>query len=143
MACHGVEALASDSAVEIVCMLNPENLKLAEKLSNYRILEPNQNFQSMNLDLVLCIQGDIAQSTKGIQAAKRSGIECISYIAIPHRMAEMGAKLGSLRDGLNQRFINAPDQFIVISECMKQILIERGCTKPISVVNNGIPIPVS
>ncbi|MEE9367374.1 MAG: glycosyltransferase family 4 protein [Pontiella sp.] len=143
MACHGIEALASDPAVELVLMFNPENRKLSEKFSNYPILEPTKNFRPLDLDLVLCIQGDIAQSTKGIQAAKRAGIECISYLAIPHRMAEMGAKIGALRDGLNQRFIHAPDRFIVISEIMKQILIERGCTKPISVVQNGIVIPPS
>lgn len=147
MACHGVEALAADPSIEVVFMLNPANRQLAEKLptlGNVQCLEAfgsAKTFQALEPDLVLCIQGDIAQSSKGMLAAKRAGIECVSYIAIPHRLADMGAKLGALRDRMNRHLINQPDRYIAISESMKQLLIGRGVTKPITIVPNGIPSP--
>lgn len=141
MACHGVEALAADPSIEVVCMLNPANRKLIERLKDHTILQPTRNVQSLEVDTVLCIQGDIRQSSNGIDAATQAGIECISYIAIPHRMADMGAKLGALRDISHQRLFNKPDRYITISESMKQLLIERGAKKPISVVPNGIQTP--
>ncbi|MEN8254797.1 MAG: glycosyltransferase family 4 protein [Verrucomicrobiota bacterium] len=148
MACHGIEALAADPCLEIVFMFNPANHKLADRLSGAGIPTcpaPRRfgapQLQALAPDLVLCIQGDIAQSTKGIRAARKAGIECVSYIAIPHRMADMGAKLGALRDRINQRLLNQPDRYIAISESMKQLLIERGATKPIAIVPNGIPAP--
>jgi len=141
MACHGVEALASDPEIELVCMLNPANRKLMDRLAPFDRLPLTTNFKSLTVDRILCIQGDIAQSTNGILAAKNAGIKCISYLAIPHRLSEMGAKLGRFRDGLNQRFVNAPDRYITISESMKTLLSERGATVTICVVPNGIPLP--
>jgi glycosyltransferase involved in cell wall biosynthesis len=149
MACHGVEALAADPAVEVVFMFNPANRKLAEKLpilGNVQCLEashPAKTFQTLEPDLVLCIQGDIAQCSKGLLVAKQAGIECVSYIAIPHRLADMGARLGALRDRMNRHLFNRPDRFIAISESMKQILLERGVDKPIAIVPNGIPSPAT
>ncbi len=123
MAARGVEALGADPSTEIIRQKSP---------SDFHTLKP---------DLVLCIQGDITQSTLGMLAAKRAGIECISYIATPHRKTAMGARFGTLRDLAGQRLINRPDRYITISESMKQILRDRGCTKPIDIVPNGIPAP--
>ncbi len=142
MACHGIAALAADPAVEVVCMINPANRQLAEKLAGLEILEApctSQQLKSLDPDLVLCIQGDIAQSARGVAAARKAGIECISYLAIPHTLQQMGAKLGALRDRINQSLLNQPTRYIVISESMKALLIERGVTKPITIVPNGIP----
>ena len=142
MACHGVEALAANPTFEVACMLNPANQMLAQKLADVQTLEADpQKFHSLEPDLVLCIQGDIAQSSKGLLAAKRADIKCVSYIATPHRMADMGAKLGTLRDHKNQPLFNIPDRFITISESMEEIIRERGCTKPITIVPNGILLP--
>ena len=98
-------------------------------------------FQNLKPDLVLCIQGEIEDSSKAVLAARRAGIECTSYIAIPHPMRLMGAKLGGLRDRINQYLFNQPTRYIAISESMEQLLRERGVTKPIAVVPNGIPTP--
>ncbi|MBT8041809.1 MAG: glycosyltransferase family 4 protein [Pontiella sp.] len=141
MACLGIEALTSDPSIEVVCMFNPANRKLRERLKDHTILQFTRNFQSLEVDKVLCIQGDVRQSFKGIDAAMQADIECISYIAIPHRMAHMGAKLGALRDIGHRRLFNKPDRYITISESMKKLLIERGARKPISVVPNGIQTP--
>ncbi len=142
MACHGIEALAADPEIEIVCMLNPDNHKLAQKLEKYTVLNaPSkvQQLKALNLDLVLCIQGDLGQSTRGIAAAKKAGIQCISYLALPHTLHQMGAKLGALRDRAHQKQLNQPNRYIVISESMQQLLRDRGVTVPITIVPNGIP----
>jgi len=166
MACHGIEALAENTAFEVIFMLNPENKKLAARLSgikNLQLLKApcstqklqgllnridprgirrlKKQFQTLNPDLVLCIQGEIEDSSQAVLAARKAGIECVSYLAIPHPMQLMGAKFGGLRDRLNQYLFNQPDRYITISESMKVLLIERGVTKSITVVPNGIPAP--
>ncbi len=147
MACHGIEALAADPRFKVVVMFNPGNKHLAGRLAeipNIKLMEAPLDIHRLHgfgPDRVLCIQGDIGQSAKGVRTAKQAGIECIGYIAIPHRMAEMGAKFGSLRDFANQRLLNQPDRYIAISESMRNLLIERGVRKPISVVPNGISPP--
>ena len=144
MACRGIEALAADPTLDVVCMINPANRQLAEKLKGLNVREApctSQQLKSLNPDLVLCIQGDIAQSTRGVAAARKAGIECVSYLALPHTLQQMGAKLGALRDRANQSLLNTPTRYIVISESMKALLIERGVTKPITIVPNGIPLP--
>ncbi|VGO21038.1 glycosyltransferase family 4 protein [Pontiella sulfatireligans] len=166
MACLGVEALASDPLLEITFMLNPANRRLADRLAtieNIQTLESpcttrrlqglrnridrrgirtvEKHLQILKPDLVLCIQGDIEDASQGVIAVRRAGIKCVSYIAIPHRMAVMGAKLGALRDRVNQYLFNQPDRFITISDSMQALLIERGVKKPITIVPNGIPEP--
>jgi len=166
MACHGIEALTSDPGLEVVFMFNPHNKRLANCVSgipNLQNIEApcttrkfqglrsrivkngiqtlEKEFRALNPNLVLCIQGDIEDSSQAIIAARLAGIDCISYIAIPHRMALMGAKLGVLRDRTNQYLFNQPSRYIAISESMKQLLIERGVTQPIAVVPNGFQIP--
>lgn len=146
MACHGIEALADIRSIDIVCMINPKNKRLAERLSGMPTLSTPctiKTLRDLTPDLVLCIQGDIAQSAPGITAALHAGITCLSYIAITHRKADMGAKFGAFRDQLHQPLINKPDRFITISQNMKQRLTDRGCSKPVNVVHNGIPVPES
>ena len=142
MACQGLRALAAEPSVDLVCMVRPGNQLLAKALSPLPIL-PADPFRIRNIqpDKVLCIQGDIGQSKRGVKASVHAGIECISYIAIPHPLAEMGAKLGAIRDWLNRPFLNMPDRFITISGTMRDILVDRGCAKPVSIVPNGIPKP--
>lgn len=145
MACHGIEALAAEPSIDVVFMLNPSNRLLVsrlESIDNIQTLAADPvTFQSLEPDCILCIQGDIAQCSAGVQAAIKAGIECVSYIAIPHRLADMGAKLGGLRDLKNKPLFNRPDRYITISESMKVLLEERGVKKTISIVPNGIPAP--
>lgn len=166
MACHGIEALAADPGLEVLLMSDPRNRRLANRISgieNLRTLEApcttrkfqglrnrmgkrgirtlEKRFQSLEPDLVLCIQGEIEDSSQAVLAARRAGIECASYLAIPHPMRLMGAKLGGLRDRINQYLFNQPTRYIAISESMKALLIERGVTQPIAIVPNGIPPP--
>ncbi len=166
MACHGVEALAADPGLEILLMFNPHNRRLANRaagIENLQTLEApcttrkfqslrnriakggirtlEKSFQTLEPDLVLCIQGEIEDSSQALLAARKAGIECASYLAIPHPMRLMGAKLGGLRDRINQYLFNQPTRYIAISESMEQLLRERGVTKPIAIVPNGIPPP--
>jgi glycosyltransferase involved in cell wall biosynthesis len=141
MASLGIKALAEKPDIEIVCMINPANRRLSDRLAQFQCVSPSANLQALEPDLVLCIQGDTTQCLQGIRSARQAGIACVSYIAIPHTLKRMGAKFGAFRDRFYQSTLNYPDRYIVISESMKQLLINRGTTKPISIVPNGIPAP--
>ncbi len=140
MACRGVDALAA-ATVEIAWMIDPANRRLAERIAGCETLAASPDLGGWNPDLVLCIQGDLHQSAKGILAARTAGIPCISYLALPHSMGTMGARLGTLRDRRFRKTLNLPDRYIVISQGMGHLLAGRGCTRPITVVPNGIPGP--
>ncbi len=166
MACYGIEALTDDPSREVVFLYQPKNRMLSERLSRIgqcrtiespcetRRLQGLRNhldhrgiarlakqFTDLQGDLVLCIQGDSEQSSQALLAARRAEIRCVSYIALPHTMKEMGTAFGTLRDWSGQHCINLPDRFITISEGMRKKLVARGCSKPIDVIPNGIPIP--
>jgi len=167
MAAYGTEALAADPACRVVCYLNPRNEKLRDRLNEIRAHSGNLEIKETPFDtkkfqgvrnrfagasiaaladlfraeapaLVLCIQGEIEDSSQAVLAANRAGVPCVSYIPVPHTMALMGAKLGALRDVLNQYLFNRPDGYITISKSMKDLLRQRGVTKPIDIVHNGI-----
>jgi len=147
MACLGIESLAAEPVHEIHFMLNPANRRLADRVSsiaNVNILAApctSRRLESLKPDLLLCIQGDIRQSTKAIRTARRAGIECVSYLALPHTLKQMGATFGGLRDRLHDRHPTLPDRYILISQGMEQRLRNRGIKKPVSIVPNGITIP--
>lgn len=145
MAAYGIEALVRTPGLNITLMYNPENKKFIqslEHLENLQTLEADPTLlPGLKPDLALVIQGDIAQSTAGLLAAKKAKIECVSYIAIPHRLADMGAKLGTVRDAKNRPLFKKPDRYIAISESMARLLQERGAKQRIDVVPNGIPTP--
>jgi len=140
MACHGIEALANNPSTDVSVMFNPSNTKLGIRLREMDLptCPTGSGWPSAQPDLVLCIQGDLTQSIGGLKAARNTGAECVSYLALPHSLAVMGARLGTLRDRLNQHNVNLADRYISISGSMKKKLIMRGCTKPIHVVPNGI-----
>ena len=166
MACHGIEALASDPSNDILCMIHPDNRQLAGKLAKIEscqilytscstrpfqrmlnhvdprgIKELHRRFEKLEAELVLCIQGDIEHSSQALIAARRSGIECISYIALPHHRTTMGARLGAWRDAMNHGLFRQPSSYIAISDSMAGILRRQGVTQPITVVPNGIARP--
>ncbi len=166
MACHGIEALASDPSNEILCIIHPDNRQLAEKLAPIKscqtleapgstrrcqsvlnhldhrgIKRLQHRFGKLQADLLLCIQGDIEQSSQALIAAHRTGIECISYIALPHGRTTMGARFGAGRDAFDHGLFRLPSSYMAISECMAGLLRQRGVTQPITVVPNGISMP--
>ncbi len=166
MACRGVEALASAGAHDIVFIINPAIRERVEdalpagacrfidspcktrraqgirNLAGRTGIHPLEKlFTRIDADLLLCIQGDIEQSSRALIAARRIGLESVSYIALPHRMETMGAKLGALRDRCNRSLVKLPDRYITISKSLAELLRTRGARQPITVVPNGIAIP--
>jgi len=166
MACHGIEALSTQPSTEIIVMLNPANHRLIDKLSGIKACRIQESpcetrppqcirtlidrraiqrlaiqLKALSPDLVLCIQGDIEQSSLAARAAHQAGIECVSYIALPHSKVTMGAKLGTMRDLTYRHILNLPSRYICISESMAALLQKRGVEKPITVVRNGITLP--
>lgn len=169
MACRAVEALAQSAGWRPVFFCSPANNRLNRRLSDIRSATGNLEilptpfmtrklqglrnrfsgaairrltslFDQEKPDLILCIQGEIEDGSLALCAAERMSAPCISYIPVPHRMALMGAKLGTVRDALNSWLFKKPDGWITISESMKTLLEERGASAPVEVVHNGIDI---
>ena len=166
MSCCGIDALARETDLLLICYFYEGNDKLQSRLKALADKHDNlelaplpirshkfqgvrgrfaggtisklaQRFQADGVSAMLALQGDIELSSLGILAANRLGIPAISYIPVPHTLATMQAKLGSLRDPFNNWLFTRPNSFITISEGMKALLRERGAPQPIAVVFNG------
>lgn len=167
MACLALDALARRNDLRIVFFCNPQNTRLLRRLSSIqsastRMELRNTPFRTQKLqglrnrfagktsrklrtileaenpDLLLCIQGEIEDSSLALCAGRSMKAPCISYIPVPHRMSLMGAKAGLLRDRINSYLFRRPDGWITISESMKSLLEDRGTKRPVEVVHNGI-----
>ena len=167
MTCLAVEALAKSTAWQPVFFCSPKNTRLSNRLKEIQAATGNLEIratpfttrklqglrnrfakktistlhkllESVQPDLILCIQGEIEDGSLALCAAEEMTAPCISYIPVPHRMALMGAKLGAIRDELNAWLFKKPDGWITISESMKSLLEERGAIAPVEVVHNGI-----
>jgi glycosyltransferase involved in cell wall biosynthesis len=103
-----------------------------------RITDLAAMLQTARPDLILAVQGNIEHSSLSLLAGKKAGIRTASYIPVPHSNAEMGAKLGSLRDLFTPRLFRTPDHFITITDQLAVMLRERGAVCPIHVVYNGV-----
>jgi len=100
-----------------------------------------KQIQSFSPDLLLVIQGNIEQSCSVFFLKKYLKCPIISYIPLPHKHAEMGAKLGTIRDLTCKRLYGIPDGFITISVTLAEMLRAYGARKQkIQVVENGIPL---
>lgn len=99
-----------------------------------------RQFTRWGADAVLCAQGDLELSSRGILAAKRARLRAVSYIPFAHTLAEMGAKFGRFRDPFNRYLLQAPDAFLTISQAAAAAFKERGSRIPVEVVYNGIDV---
>jgi glycosyltransferase involved in cell wall biosynthesis len=91
-------------------------------------------------DLILVIQGNIEQCCSIFRLKGRLPCPLLSYIPVPHRHAEMGAKLGALRDLTCRGLYAVPDGFITISKTLGEMLVAYGAKGRIQIVENGIPL---
>lgn len=97
-------------------------------------------FRNYRASAVLCAQGDLELSSRGLLAGKRARKTTLSYIPFAHSQADMGAKLGRYRDPFNTYLLGVPDAFITISHEAARHFRQRGATAPIHVVYNGIEV---
>jgi glycosyltransferase involved in cell wall biosynthesis len=91
-------------------------------------------------DLILVIQGNIEQACSIFRLKGHLPCPLVSYIPVPHRHAEMGAKLGRLRDLTCRGLYAVPDGFITISKTLGEMLVSYGAKGRIQIVENGIPL---
>lgn len=90
-------------------------------------------------DIVVIAQGRVELSTKGLLAAKRSGLRTVSYMPMAHPLAHISDLPGAwLRDRLNRYFYHLPECFITVSQSMARVLRKQGAKSRISVVYNGV-----
>jgi len=97
-------------------------------------------FQKLSPDLVVCLQGEIEDSSLAMLAARKVGCRVMSYIPVAHPMKQMGAKFGSIRDRTTGYLFQTPDCWMTISQCIADLLRSRGVTAPIHIVENGVDI---
>jgi glycosyltransferase involved in cell wall biosynthesis len=90
--------------------------------------------------LILVIQGNIEQGCSVFRLKGQLSCPLVSYIPVPHRHAEMGAKLGALRDLTCRGLYAVPDGFITISKTLGDMLVAYGAQGRIQIVENGIPL---
>jgi glycosyltransferase involved in cell wall biosynthesis len=111
---------------------------LRNRLKPSRIKKLAERFKTLRPDLILAVQGNIEHSSLALHAALAAGIPSCSYIPVPHSNAQMGAKLGALRDQFCDHLFRLPDSFITITDEMANLLRARGATAPIHLVYNGV-----
>jgi glycosyltransferase involved in cell wall biosynthesis len=167
MALLGLEAVLSDYRETVHFMAAEANGKLCEKLAAISQAHPNlvieklgyhssklealrnqlkpsrvrilaDRLRQLSPELVVAIQGNIEHSSLSLHAARLANIRSTSYIPVPHSNAEMGAKLGAIRDLFASPLFELPDSFITITDEMANMLELRGATAPIKIVYNGV-----
>lgn len=99
-----------------------------------------RSVEAFKPNLVLVIQGNIEQGSSVFRLRGKVPCPIVSYIPVPHKHAEMGAKLGALRDVTCHRLYAEPDGFITISDTLATMLRCYGANGRIQVVENGIPL---
>jgi len=167
MALLGVEAVLAEFPQPVHFLASRDNAKLCDKAAALSAIHPHliletldwhssklealrnllqparvqvlaQRFQQIRPSLVVAIQGNIEHSSLALQAARHAAIPVTSYIPVPHSNAEMGARLGALRDLFAARLFHLPDSFITITDEMAKLLQHRGATASIHIVYNGV-----
>ncbi len=139
--CEKLAAIAVKNPHLRIRKLDYHSSKL-ESLRN--LLKPSRTniladlFKELTPALVVAIQGNIEHSSLALRAARLAGIRSTSYIPVPHSNAEMGAKLGAMRDLFAEPIFGLPDSFITITDEMARMLENRGSTAPIHIVYNGV-----
>ncbi len=167
MSLLGLEAVLTDFSGPVHFIASSANSKLCEKVAAIALKHPQltleevtwhssklealrnrfqpsriknlaDRLRQLNPSLVVAIQGNIEHSSLGLHAARRAGISCVSYIPVPHSNAEMGARLGTLRDFFCAHLFKLPDAFITITDEMARLLKQQGAVAPIDIVYNGV-----
>ena len=95
--------------------------------------------QRINPDVVVVSQGRIECSSIGLLAAKRAGLQTISYVPMAHPVSVSGKPYAvQMRDWVNRYLYRLPNKIITISERARRMLKDRGATGNVVVVPNGI-----
>jgi len=167
MALLGLEAVLAEFPQPVHFLVSRDNAKLCEQLGVLATTHPQllveeldwhssklealrnlllpararvltRRFQQLRPSLVVAIQGNIEHSSLALHAARQAAIPSTSYIPVPHTNAEMGARLGALRDLFAVRLFRLPGSFVTITDEMAKLLQHRGATAPIHIVYNGV-----
>lgn len=95
--------------------------------------------EEINPQVVVISQGRIEAGSLGLLAAKRTGLQTISYIPMAHRVSVSGIPVAvHLREWVNGYFYRLPNKFITISASAREMLLAHGATDAIDVVSNCI-----
>jgi glycosyltransferase involved in cell wall biosynthesis len=169
MALLGVEAVLNASSTPVRFIASSANGKLCERIADLAGTHPQFSFETVDYhsskfeairnrlmplrirtlaarlrethsSLIVAIQGNIEHSSLVLHAARLAKIPSASYIPVPHSNAQMGARLGAIRDGFCDHLFKLPDSFITITDEMARMLRLRGAAAPIHIVYNGVDV---
>lgn len=138
---ENLSSIAADHpnlALELVDYHSSRLEALRNLVKPSRIRQLADRLKTLRPSLVVAVQGNIEHSSLVLHAAADTGMNSCSYIPVPHSNAEMGAKLGSLRDVFCSSLFRLPGAFITITDEMANLLRQRGATAPIHLVYNGV-----
>ncbi|MGZ0655030.1 glycosyltransferase family 4 protein [Coraliomargarita sp. W4R72] len=131
---------SADFKIEIAATRSRKFQALRRYLEGAALRGLTAQIAAFKPDLILVIQGNIEQCCSIFRLQGQLPCPLISYIPVPHRHAEMGAKLGALRDLSCRGLYAVPDGFITISKTLGDMLVDYGAKGRIQIVENGIPL---
>jgi glycosyltransferase involved in cell wall biosynthesis len=100
-----------------------------------------RQFQTINPDVVVPVQGSIEISSLGLMAARQARVATISYIPYAHTLRQTRAPLARLRDALNHRLFRLPHGFITCCQSAAGSLRANGVSAPVEVVYHSVDVP--
>ena len=110
-------------------------------ISVRKIHDLKRVMQRINPHVVVVSQGRIEGGSMGLLAAKRAGLRTVSYLPMAHRVSVSGTPVAlRLREMVNAYLYRLPDKFITISQSARAMLLDRGVTRDVVVVPNGIEV---
>jgi glycosyltransferase involved in cell wall biosynthesis len=113
---------------------------IRNRFEGAQVTELAERFRRFGAPAVMCAQGDLELSSRGLLAAKKAGLRAVSYIPYAHTQADMGATCGRFRDLFNGYLLQVPDAFITVSRDAAEHFSRRGSKVPVHVVYNGIDV---
>jgi glycosyltransferase involved in cell wall biosynthesis len=84
------------------------------------------------------VQGDISLSSIGLLAAKKIGLNVISYLPMAHSRSQRKERFAGIKDWLLSSYYKMPDKFITISEAVRRQIKSRDVLASIKVIHNGV-----
>ncbi len=91
-------------------------------------------------NLILNIQGNIELGSVMLLASKILKVKNITYIPICHKLSEVthNGWIAKIKDFLNVFYYKMPDAFITLNDFNRHLIKQRGVSKPIYIILNGI-----
>lgn len=105
-----------------------------------RSVSIREAIQAWRPDLAVAVQGFITLGLNSLAACRRAQVPLVSFVPMTHRLRDIQpGRVYRIQDVLNRYWYHVPDHFVVISDRMKQKLVEqhRVAAEKVHVVEYG------